>query len=306
MSDSEERAIRLGMIGLDTSHASVFSAVFNDPDHAEHVPGARVVAAYKGGSPDLPASWDRVEGYTQELQDKWGVEIVDSIPELCGKVDGILLESVDGRPHLEQARPVIAAGLPLFIDKPLAGSFEDVLEIARLAKAHGAPWFGGSSLRWYSGVREAINPEIAGDVLGCDAFSPCALDSTHPDLFWYGVHGVEILFAAMGKGCESVRRISTDDTDLVIGTWAGGRIGTFRGTRAGAHDYGATVFGTKGVTRASGHSYKGLLEQIVLFFQTKQAPIDAVEMAEMYAFMQYADESKAHGGAAVALPKVEL
>ncbi|HJN17564.1 MAG TPA: Gfo/Idh/MocA family oxidoreductase, partial [Armatimonadota bacterium] len=194
---ADDAPVKLGLIGLDTSHVIAFTSILNDANHGEHVPGAKVVAAVKGGSPDIPSSADRLEGYTQQLKVKFGVEIVDTIPELCEKVDAVLITSVDGRPDLEQARPVIAAGLPFFIDKPVGASYEDVLEIARLAKAADVPWFGGSSLRWYSGVRAAIDPETVGDVLGCDAYSPCSIEPHHPDLYWYGVHGVEILYAAM-------------------------------------------------------------------------------------------------------------
>jgi predicted dehydrogenase len=192
------------------------------------------------------------------------------------------------------------------VDKPVAGSFEDCLEIARLAKQAGVPWFGGSSLRWWSGVREALDPEKVGEVLGCDAFSPCSLEPHHPDLYWYGVHGVEILYAAMGRGCQTVQRASTDTTDVVVGVWEGGRVGAFRGTRAGSHDYGGTFFGTKGITSARGHSYKGLVEQIVLFMQTRQPPMDPAEIVEEYGFMQAADESKRQGGAPVPVPQFTL
>lgn len=299
-------AIRLGLVGLDTSHVIAFTSAFNDPANADHIPGVRVVAAYKGGSRDIESSWSRVEGYAQELRDKWGVELVDSIEELCTKVDGVLIESVDGRPHLAQAKPVIAAGLPFFVDKPVAGTLADGIEMARLAKEKGVPWFGGSSLRWFASVREAIDPEIVGEIIGCDAFSPCSTEPHHPDLFWYGTHGVSILYAAMGRGCKAVSRTATADTDLVVGVWGDGRIGTYRGTRSGAHDYGATVFGTKAVATARGVSYRGLLEQIVRFFQTKQPPVAAEELLEELAFMEAADRSKAQGGAVVAVEEIRL
>ena len=63
-------------------------------------------------------------------------------------MDAVLLESVDGRPHLEQVKPVLKAHKPVFIDKPLAATLEDAREIARLAKAAGVPWFSSSSLRF--------------------------------------------------------------------------------------------------------------------------------------------------------------
>jgi len=117
--------LRLGLIGLDTSHVTAFTEILNNPAAKGHVPGARVVAAFKGGSPDIESSWSRVEEYTKELTTKHGVKVYDSIPELCRNVDAVLVESVDGRPHLAQARAVIAAGKPLYIDKPLAGTLKD-------------------------------------------------------------------------------------------------------------------------------------------------------------------------------------
>lgn len=298
--------IRLGLIGLDTSHVIAYSQMLNDPQNPNHVPGARIVAGYKGGSPDIPSSRDRIEGFTQQLQEKWGIEIVETIPELCKKVDGILLTSVDGRPHLEQAKAVIEAGLPLYIDKPVAGSLADAVEIARLAKKANVPWFGGSSLRWHTAVREAVDPERVGDIVGCDAYSPCEYEPHHPDLLWYGVHGVEILFTAMGPGCQTVSRTHTPDADLVVGVWEDGRIGTFRGMRNGRYGIGCTVFGTKSNAHVEGSSYKGLVEEIVKFFQTKKAPLDPMETLELMAFMEAADTSKEQNGKPVPLPNFQI
>ena len=129
--------LRLGLVGTDTSHVIGFATAFNDPSSPDHVPGARIVAAFKGGSPDLPSSRDRIEGFTRQLQEKYGVEIVGSIAELCARVDGVLLTSVDGRVHLVQAREIIKAKKPVFIDKPLAATLDDAREIARLAKEAG-------------------------------------------------------------------------------------------------------------------------------------------------------------------------
>ena len=141
--------LRVGIIGTDTSHVPAFTQMLNDdPSAADHIPGARVVAAFKGGSPDVANSSNRVDGFADQVRTKWGVEIVPDIPSLLAKVDVVLLSSLDGRVHLEQARQVIAAHKPVFIDKPLASTYQDALEIARLAKAAGVPWFSSSSLRF--------------------------------------------------------------------------------------------------------------------------------------------------------------
>lgn len=299
---SDGKVFRLGMIGLDTSHVIAFTKAINDP--ANKYP-CKVVVGFSGGSPDVESSATRVEKYTQELRDKYGLEIVDTIEELCAKVDGVLLESVDGRPHLEQVRPVIAAGKPVFIDKPMAGSLADVIEIFRLAKENNVPCWSSSSLRYCEGIIGMRNDKTVGEVLGCDAFSPCSLEPHHPDLYWYGVHGVEILYTIMGTGCESVRRVQTDDVEHVVGVWKGGRIGTFRGIKSGKKDYGAMVYGTKGIVQSGRYSgYDDLVKEIVKFFETGKVPIPAAETIEIFAFMTAADESKAKGGQAVSIASV--
>ncbi len=294
----EPAPLKVGMIGLDTSHCTAFAKLLNDEKGADHVPGARVVCAWKGGSPDLEASAKRVDGYTKELKEKFGVEIVETIEALCAKVDAVILTSVDGRVHLEQARPVFAAKKRVFIDKPLAASWKDGREIARLAAESGTPFFSASSLRFHEPLLKVKDDPAVGKVLGCEAWSPCPTEPHHPDLFWYGVHGVEMLYALMGPGCESVRNWHTAEADVVTGRWKDGRMATFRGIRKGKGDYGATAFGEKGIRSAAPgpHSYRPLLVEVVKFFRTGVPPVSAEEMVEVLAFMQAAEASKERGG----------
>ncbi len=296
--------MRLGAIGLDTSHAPSFAALLNDPKNAHHVAGAKIVTAYPGGSSDIAASAGRVKGFTAEMRDKWGVEILDDVPSLCARVDAVLLLSVDGRVHLEQVRPVFAAKRPVFIDKPLAASVADAREIFRLAAAAKVPVFTASALRFSPGILKAKGDPAVGAILGCESVGPCSTEPHHPDLFWYGIHGVEILFALMGPGCESVSRTATADTDLVVGRWRDGRIGSFRGIRKGSAPFAATVFGEKSVTRVepgAGPLYQPLLEEVVKFLRTGVPPVAAEESLEVLAFMEAADASKREGGKTVAL-----
>ncbi len=303
---ADEKPIRLGIIGLDTSHVIHFTRILNDTESEDHVAGARVVAAFKGGSPDVEASATRVDKFTQQLKQEFGVEIVPDIPTLCSKVDGILLESVDGRPHLEQLRPVIAARKPVFIDKPLAGSWEDCQAIVRLVKESGVPCFSSSSLRYYPSLVALQNDGEIGDILGCEAFSPAYKEPHHPDLYWYGVHGVEILFTLMGPGCKQVSRVATPDCDVVVGVWDDGRVGTYRGLRKGRMAYGARVFGTKAIKGSDGFSgnYRPLVQEIVKFFRTGVAPVSMDETLELFAFMSAADESRRRNGAVVKLSEL--
>jgi hypothetical protein len=303
LSAADPPEIKVGIIGLDTSHAVAFTKDLNDPKAMADVSHCRVVAAYPKGSPDIKSSTERVPGYIEEVK-KHGVEIVDSIDELLKRVDCVLLETNDGRPHLEQALPVFKAGKPCFIDKPVAGSLADAIAIYAAAKEHNCPVFCSSSLR-YSKAAQELRAGDKGKITGCDTYSPCALESTHPDLYWYGVHGCEALYTVMGPGCESVTRVSTPNFDSAVGQWSGGRIGTFRGIRSGGGGYGGTAFTEKGVFPIGGYEgYRPLVVEIVKFFRTKQVPVSAEETIELYAFMEAADESKRQGGAPVKIETV--
>jgi hypothetical protein len=298
--------LRAGIIGLDTSHVVAFTRILNNPNNQGDLAGVRVVAGYPGGSPDIPASKDRIDGFTRTLREQLQVEIVPSIEELLKKVDVVLLESVDGRPHLAQARPVFAARKPVFIDKPVAGSLADAIQIYNLARETRTPCFSSSSLRFAPAVQEIrATPNKVGEILGCESYGSCPTEPHHPDLFWYGIHGVEILFTIMGAGCESVVRIHTRDTDKVVGVWNNGRIGSFRGIRAGRADYGATVFGRTAISPVSGSGgYEPLVREIARFFKTGQAPVPPEETVNMFAFMEAADESKRQSGRPVAIADV--
>ncbi len=299
-----EGALRAGIIGLTTSHVVAFTKVLNDPNSQGVLASVVVTAGVPAPTMDNPSSYERVEGYTKDLRDR-GVKIYQTIEEMLPNVDVVLLESVDGRPHLEQAKPVIAAGKPLFIDKPMAGSLADVIEIFRLAEEAKVPCFSSSSLRYASGFQKMRNDSPIGEIRGCDAYSPCSLEEHHPDLFWYGVHGCEVLFTIMGQGCQSVSCTATEGTHFVVGTWKGGRIGTFRGIREGKPGYGATVFGTSGIQPGGDYEgYTPLLEEICKFFKTGVAPIAKEETIELFAFMEAADESKRQGGKPVSIAEM--
>ena len=300
----DTKTLRAGVIGLDTSHAPAFAELLNRPNNSGDLAGVRIVAAFPGGSPDIPSSADRVAGYTKQYRDL-GIEIVDSVEALLPKVDVVLLESVDGRPHLVQVLPVLRAKKSVFIDKPVAGSLADAVAIFQAAERFNVPCFSSSSLRFSPGILGMRSDPRVGAVLGCEARGPCSLEPHHPDLFWYGIHGVETLFTIMGPGCVAVSRVQTDGTDLVVGRWSDGRIGTFRGLRAGAHGYGATVYGDKGIAPSGGYEgYEPLVREIVKFFKTGKPPVSALETLEIYAFMEAADESKRQGGAPVTVESV--
>ncbi len=300
--------IRVGIIGFDTSHVPAFTRLLNDPSDPFHVPGARVVAGYPSFSPDVEASAGRVEGFKQEVCGKWGVKLVPSLEGLVDEVDAILLESVDGRRHLREAAPVIEARKPLFIDKPLAASYAEAAEIYRLARENSCPVFSCSSLRFDANIAALRQDPELGGIVGCDAFSPASLEPTNPGLYWYGIHGVEILYTFMGTGCQRVHCHTSADCHLVVAAWPGGRIATVRGTRAGAYDYGVTVFGERQVRQTCYSKqvplYAQLLKQVVPFFRGGPAPVPPAETLEIARFIEAALLSERQGRE-VALAEVQ-
>jgi len=292
---------RVGIIGLDTSHAPAFTKSLNAEDASPDFDGFKVVAAYPQGSKTIESMIKRVPEYTAEVK-TYGVEIVDSIPDLLKKVDFVLLETVDGHPHLEQAIPVMKARKTMFIDKPIAGTLTDAFAIFKAAKEFKTPIFSSSSLRYMTNIEDIVQNQSAGKIYGAESYGPCYLEPSHPDFFWYGMHAIEALYAVLGTGCHTVSRVHTPYNDITVGLWDGDRVGTFRGLRRGKQDYGGNVFGEKGIKSLG--EYKGydpLLKEIIKFFKTNIPPVSAEETLELFTFMEAADESKRRGGLSVSM-----
>lgn len=298
--DAEPKPLKVGIIGLDTSHATHFTNILNGEKQRPEAFGSRMVAAYPKGSPDIESSVSRVPSYTEAVK-KQGVEIVDTIEELVKRVDVVCLETNDGRPHFEQLIPVLKAGKPCFIDKPISASLSDAIAIFEASKKYKVPVFSSSSLRFGKNTL-AVRGGSLGKVTRCETTSPANLEKTHPDLFWYGIHGVESLFTVMGTGCVSVKRGTTADGKIeVVGDWGGGRVGTYREGKG----YEGKAVGEKGEGPVGSYDgYEPLLFAVLNFARSGQPPVSEAETLEIYAFMEAADESKRQNGASVTLESV--
>lgn len=298
-----QSSVTIGIIGLDTSHAPAFVKLLNGESGDPAYDGFRVVAAYPYGSTRIVSSRERIPGYLDEVK-KYDVKIVESIAELIQQVDCVMLETNDGNLHLEQAIDVLKAGKPLFIDKPVAATLTDAIAIFLLAKQYGTPVFSSSALRFVPKNQE-LRQGVYGKVLGADAYSPAPGEPSHPDFSWYGIHGVETLFTVMGTGCREVSRISSEGTDVVVGRWSDGRIGSFRGIRSGTQGYGGTAFCEEANTTLGGYDgYGHLLKEIISFFKTKIPPVTEEETLELFTFMEASNESKSQGGNVISMASV--
>jgi predicted dehydrogenase len=294
---------RIGILGAESVHAVAFTELINDEAAEGLFIQFQVVAGYPAEYSDLDPRRGHVPGFDQKMREL-GVRLHESVSAVIEDVDFIMVMSNEGQPHLAHALAAMRAGKPLFVDKPIGPTLKEVVAIYTAAEHHDVPIFSSSALR-FSRPTQAIAGASLGRVLGADVYSPAPLEPTHTDLFWYGIHGVEPLFTVMGPGCQSVQRVHTQDFDVVVGQWKGGRLGTVRGTRMGPHAYGGTAFGEKGIAPLGGfETYQPLVAEILGFFQAGRPPVSPEATLEIYAFMQAADESKRRGGEAVTLVEV--
>jgi hypothetical protein len=291
--------LRAGIIGTDTSHVPQFTKIFHS--HPEW--RIKIVAAYKGGSPDLPLSATRVEKFAQTIVQDHGVELVDSIPALLAKVDVVLLTSVDGRPHLEQITPVFKAGKRVFVDKPFAASLDDVRKIVALGKETKTPFFSASSLRFHPDLRRLRENPGVGKVTRVDAHYVLNRIEHHPDLYYYGIHGVEALYTVIGTGCTAVSRKVEGTEDVTTCQWKDGRVGVYHGMpKADPKQPLLVVTGEKGTAATSaGGGSDEIVEAIAEFFHTGTSPVDLAQTVEIFEFMTAAQISKERNGEPVPL-----
>ena len=293
--------IRLGILDFDTSHVVEFTKRLNHKniDKDQWVDGAEATLGCPGESRLAP---DRIPGYKKEME-TLGVPLVEKPGDLIGKVDGVLVESLEGGMHLDRARPFLEAGLPCYVDKPFACSADDARKMVELADKHKVPIFSASSLRYAPELTAFLADDSHGKVLGALAYGPSpqsGSDEYNPGLFHYGIHAVEILYTLMGPGCQRVTCTHEKDVDVVSGQWDDGRVATVRGIRSGKADYGCVVFAEKGVyplALGTKYIYRGLCKRIVEMFTTNKPPLDPAVTVEMVAFMEAALRSAHNHGA---------
>jgi hypothetical protein len=174
---------KVGLIDLDTSHAEAFASVLDGADAAE------VTAVRDGGRV-------RDEEYLQEFCDTYGATPVESPDGMVGDVDAVMVLTVDWDSHCELALPYLEADVPTLVDKPLAGSLQDI-EILEDA-ADGTPFFGGSAVPFHPSLASFERGE-AGRALYCAGYD---------DTFYYGCHLVDTVRRLAGTDWSVVRPAS--------------------------------------------------------------------------------------------------
>ena len=299
--------LRIGFACLDSSHCTAFTRLLqnapNSPDDPLRHANAQITVGWPGGSPDFPLSRDRVAGFTAEMR-QLGVQIATSLEQMLEQVDAVILGAVDGQQHVELARRIFPAGLPVFVDKPLAHNLEAALQVAEIGRQTNTPWFTASALRYQQVLTSTLAELQADAITGCDCYGTLRHGRDHLELAWYGIHGLEALYTVMGPGCHTVSRIRSDCGDLIVGRWPNGRIGTFRALPEGRQPpgFGMTIFGTQQIhSLRFPATYDELLAVIIQFFRTRQPPVPHSESLEIFALMHAAEDSSRRSGVPVSV-----
>jgi hypothetical protein len=284
--------LRLGIVDFDSSHCIEFTRRFNHvgipPD--QHVDGARVVAGWPGTSEMAP---ERIPGFRDEMTAA-GVPLVDDPSELIGQIDAVLILSLWGAAHL-----------PAYVDKPFACSLADAQAILKLATSTGVPVAYASALRYAQELMDLrATQSRCGEIVGVLTCGPAKRSPMNPGLFHYGIHSVEMLYVLMGAGCREVSTIWTEDTEIITGRWADGRLGSVRGARRGSTAYSVTAWCEGTVlhqTVSTRYAYRNLCRAIVRSLSNRTPLVAYDEIEEITRFVLASLESEQLGGAPVRL-----
>jgi len=322
--------VKVGILGIDNYGSVAYTEWLNRPQKDAVFEGIRVVAAYPIGSDDYPESaalgarWkDQLSKMFQNPKDPKDavppIEFVDSLEELFKRVDCVMIFSLDGRLHRQQAEAVLRAKKRLFIGRPVASSLADAIAIFKIAEETKTPMWSSSQHRFSAGFSGMRNHPEVGRVIGVDVYGGWDVKAPVADQFIRPLHSIETLYTIMGEpGVVSVSCTSTPSAESITCVWKDGRVGTYRGIKEGAVKYSATVFGDKGVSTAGiyGHGvptkgvvptndryvgYEGLAIEIAKFFKGGPAPVTPAETIEIFSVIQAAEQSKAQGGSVVTL-----
>jgi predicted dehydrogenase len=228
----KNKIYRIGLLGLDTPHASIFAGILNDPYNPQFIPGAEVVAAYPGGSADMPISANRVAGFTDELR-KLQVEIIDDPMEVARRSDLLFITAADGRVHLDFLERTAKMGRPTFIDKPFATSIAQAEKILACADTHKVRLFASSAFRYADPLVDFIvSAQALGErILECEMHCWLPIEETQGRYFWYGIHAVEMSQALFGDGAVSVSAAGKGDRDDLVIEYGDNRKTTIQGSR---------------------------------------------------------------------------
>ena len=290
------RDLRIGIIGLDSSHTVEFTRRFQAPDCPpdQRVAGVTVTRCMRFETPFQDRAG--LDGRQQELEG-WGVEVTEDFDTAVAGADAVLIEINDPSLHLEYVRRCAGLGVPLFLDKPLAQDLAAGLEIARVAAEHDLRVCSASSLRFAAGLHDACAALPAPRHV--TTFGPINRAAAGSSIVWYGVHAVEMLVRAIGRGASMVSTHRWDEDAVLVVEYADGRTGVVELFAGGGYG-GVLRSGHDVVPYTVDHAgiYPALLTELVPFLAGGASPVPLEDAVEVIAILDAAERSSQAGGAA--------
>ena len=275
--------VRVGLLGIENSHSAAYTRLWQgEVPPEERVAGARVVACLFQGRTDQDAEDEKK--FLAQLQEMGVQKVVRKPEEMLGLVDAVAVVARDGNEHLALAAPFLRAGLPTFVDKPLATDLAVARQIVALAREHGAPLFSASAVRYYhevtdyQGYREELGAVRTGSV-----WSPASRD-----LAFYGIHAVEIMGALWGPGAEWVSAFHREHQHLAWVGYGHGGVYAIHLVRYCYPGFGFTYFGEKKSAQVEAKSggYGPICRLMTQMFQCGKSPLDPERSLESVAILE--------------------
>ena len=172
---------RVGLVGIENSHAEDIVRYLNG--QPRELAAARV-SAIVAGEPDR----------TEMLTRLGAIEtVVPNSQDLLSAVDALIVTSRDGAEHAAHALPFLEAGIPVWVDKPLAASLADAERMVAAAERSGAALTSSSALRWVPDTTAVVAAMAAiGPLQEIVVSGPADPNSEYSGIFFYGIHAADI------------------------------------------------------------------------------------------------------------------
>lgn len=273
--------MRIGLIGLDTSHSEIFTRLLNDTNDPNHVAGGKITHALPIFSMDLPISRDRFQLYKNIVENKYKVKIVENIDVFMRSVDAVLLATVDGRNHLSWLKKIVRYKKPIFIDKPIVMSSDEMKTVIELSETHQTPIMSSSSLRYAQSIKNIDS----SDFISAYIYGPLPQQTAMPGYFWYGIHLIEMIITLFGTDIRSIKKEKFNEAyELLMLSFSNGRQVIVRGDYHWHNHFGGIIHykdraETFELWQDKRPYYANLLAEIMKFFQTGLTPVPLEETA---------------------------
>ena len=315
MSDSHPTELRLAMLGMieGNGHPYSWSGIINgynpeemakcpytgiplymgrQPLEQVRIPGARVTHIWTDDPADAPkvAAASLIEN------------VVGKPEDVIGLVDAVVIATDDGSDHVRRARPFIEAGLPVFIDKPLATTVADLLQFVQWHRA-GKVMLSTSGMRYAPEMRLSDEQQVRlGDLRWITSFTCKTWER-------YGIHALEAVAPVIGPGFLTVQAHADGGGDVMHLTHRSG----VRLTIGALHDahgsFGAVhLYGTQGdLALKLSDTYSAFRAQLVAFIDllhTGTRPLPFDETVELMAVIIAGIRSREQNGTIIAIADI--